>query len=74
MEDDLTYGQLVSKVEGASSSLFVLSKRLDRYYKRNANPEENPLFALHIAAEAIRNFTYTLDMLAEVMGVEAQEG
>lgn len=73
MEEEFTYEQLVRKVEGASSSLFILSKRLDQFHKRNADPDENPLFALHLAAEAIRNFTYTLDTLAEVMSVEADE-
>ena len=73
MEEELTYQQLVNKIEGASSSLFVLAGRLERHHKRNANPEENPMNALHIAAEAIRNFTYTLDTLAEVMATEAPE-
>lgn len=73
MEEEFTYEQLVSKIEGASTSLFVLFKRLDKYYKTNVDPEENPLFSLHIAAESIRNFTYTLDTLAEVMAADAPE-
>lgn len=73
MEEELTYEQLINKVEGASSSLYVLAGRLERYHKRNANPEENPMNALYLAAEAIRNFTFTLDALAEVMENEAPE-
>lgn len=73
MDEELTYQQLVNKIEGASSSLYVLAGRLDRYHKRNADPEGNPMNALHLAAEAIRNFTYTMDTLAEVMAVEAPE-
>lgn len=73
MEEELTYEQLINKVDGASSSLFALSKRLDRYHKRNSDEDGNPMNALRVAAEVIRNFTYTMDTLAEVMAVEAPE-
>lgn len=73
MEEELTYEQLVNKVKGAAESLFVLSRRLDRFHKRNANPEENPMLALGLAAESIRNFSDTLDTFVEVMSIEAPE-
>lgn len=72
MEEEFTYEQLANKVSGASSSLYVLAGRLDKYCKKTSG-EENALFTIRVAVEVLRNMSYTLDTIADTMLEEAPE-
>ena len=70
-KEEITFEELAQKVSGASDSLYALSRKLDAYWKRNAVPGEKPMHVLYIAAEALRNMSYTIETIADELLAQA---
>lgn len=74
MEEKFTYEELAQKVSGASDILYLLANRLDKHFKRNSVPGEKPMHVLYIAAQTLKNMSYTIETIADEMLAQVEYG
>jgi hypothetical protein len=62
-----TYEELAQRVSELSDALYDVSFDLARHYEVNMVPGEKPMNICFIAKETLRNMSYTLETIADVM-------
>lgn len=62
-----TYEEMAQRVSELSDALYTLSHELEVHYNENMVPGEKPMNICYLAKEAIRNISFSLESLADVM-------
>lgn len=62
-----SYEEMAQQVNDLSCDLYTLSKELETYYKENFKPGEKPMNICYIAKETLRNMSFTLETISDVM-------
>ena len=62
-----TYEEMALQVSELSDALYTLSQELDAHFKANMKPGEKPMNICYLAKETLRNMSYSLETLADVM-------
>lgn len=69
--DEITYQEIINKLNGLSEKVFALARTMDRFSKRNADVE-NPMPVLEIAKDFLQHTSYTIDTITDKMEGERE--
>lgn len=69
--DEITYQEIINKLNGLSEKVFALARMMDRFSKRNADAG-NPMPVLEIAKDFLTHTSYTIDTIADKMEGERE--
>ena len=70
--DEITYQEIINKLNGLSEKVFAMARTMDRFHKRVSDPDENPMPVLEIAKEFLQNTSYVIDTLSDKMEGERE--
>ena len=70
--DEITYQELINKLNGLSQKVYALARTMERFHKTESDPEENPMPVLEIAKDFLQHTSYTIDTIADKMEGERE--